>query len=256
MFEEEREQFRKNYQLCRLGFGITAVGLVLASIESVLGLFGKLQPHFFLSLRDSPWYVWLETPITWCPLIGVSLLRGSWDQPSWRRRANLLLMLCLVDLGLWFFSRGESLGLQFGNIGHGWLRLHTREALNWSQFALLSSLSGVYLAHLGIEQARDSDKATRSMVVTGAALWMILFCQQTNWAAGWPLQPRRFVGLEWFLIHHGWSLIRTIILLQVTGLVISAAQQTSHALDEMAREDQANDPFGPYSKQQAGYELR
>jgi hypothetical protein len=248
MFEEEREQLRKNYQLCRLGFGIISVGLVLACLDSLLGLFGRLQPHFFTSLRDSLWYQWLDTPITWCPLIGVSLLRGSWDQTSWRRRSSLLLIMCLVDLGLWFFSRGESIGLRFGNVGHGWLRGHIGEALGWSEFALLSSLSGVYLAHLGIEQARDSDKATRSMVVTGAALWMILFCQQTNWAAGWPLQQRRFMGLEWFLLMHGWSLIWTITLIQVTGLVISAARQTSHALEEMNREDQASDPFGDSAK--------
>jgi hypothetical protein len=256
MFEEEREQLRRNYQLCRLGFGVTAVGLVLACIESLLHLFGRLQPVFLSTLTDSPWYQWLETPITWCPLIGVSLLRGSWDQSSWRRRASLLLVLCLGLLGLWFFSRGESLGLLFGHVGHGWFRRHAREALDWSKIALLSSLAGAHLVHLGVEQARDSDKATRSTIVTGAALWMILFCQQTNWAAGWPLQRRRFGGLEWYLLQHGWLLIWTITLIQVTGLVISAARQTSHALDEMDREDRANDPFGPYSGERAAAKLR
>jgi len=252
MFDEEREQLRKNYQLCRLGFGITAAGLVLACFDSLLGLFGKLQPHFFLSLRNSLWYQWLDTPIAWCTLIGVSLLRGSWNQTSWRRRSGLLLVMCLVDLGLWFFSRAESLGLQFGHVGHGWLRGHIAEALGWSEFALLSSLSGVYLVHLGVEQARDSDKATRSMAVTGAALWMILFCQRTNWAAGWPLQERPVIGLEWNMLEYGWQLVWTIILIQVTGLVISAAQQTSGVLQEMDREDQANDPFGTLSKEPAG----
>ncbi len=254
MFDQEREQLRKNYQLCRLGFGITAAGLVLACFDSLLGLIGSLQPHFLLSVTRSFWYQWLGTPIAWCTLIGVSLLRGSWDQTSWHRRSGLLLVMCLVDLGLWFFQRAESLGLQFG---HLWLRGHIGEALGWSEFALLSSLSGVYLVHLGIEQARDSDKATRSMVVTGAALWMILFCQRTNWAAGWPLQERQVRGLEWIMLSYGWQLVWTIILIQVTGLVISAARQTSHVLEEMDREDQANDPFGPYfySKEQIGAKL-
>jgi hypothetical protein len=252
MFEEEREQLRKNYQLCRWGFGITAVGLVLACIDSLLGFFGRLQPHFLVSLIDSAWYQWLDTPITWCPLIGVSLLRGSWDQVSWRRRSGLLLVMCLVDLGLWFLDRGETLGVQFGPVSHAYLRIHLGQALGWSEFALLSSLSGVYLAHLGIEQARDTDKATRSMVVTGAALWMILFCQQTNWAAGWPLKPRPFRGLEWILLQHGWHLIWTITLIQVTGLIISAARQTTHVLEELDREDQANDPFGPTSAWEVG----
>jgi hypothetical protein len=252
MFEEEREQLRKNYQLCRLGFGITAIGLGLACFESLLDLFGRLQPHLFLSIRESLWYEWLDTPIAWCPLIGVSLLRGSWEQTSWRRRSGLLLVLCLVDLGLWFFARGEALGLPLGHDENGWLRKHIGEALGWSEFALLSGLSGVYLVHLGIEQARDSDKATRSMVVTGAALWMILFCQRTNWAAGWPLQQRRVMGLEWIMLYYGWQLVWTIILIQVTGFVISAARQTRHALEEMDREDQANDPFGPGSKEPTG----
>jgi len=255
MFDQEREQLRKNYQLCRVGFGIVAVGLGLACFEALLDLFGRLQPHFLLSIRESPWYQWLATPITWCPLIGVSMLRGTWDQTSWRRRSGLLLVMCLVDLGLWFFERGESLGLQFGNVGHFWLRRHIGEALGWAEFALLSSLSGVYLVHLGVDQARDSDKATRSMIVTGAALWMILFCQQTNWAAGWPLHPRRIMAVEWIMLHYGWQLVWTIVLLQVTGLVISAARLSSHALQEMDREDQANDPFGPPSKQKAGGDL-
>jgi hypothetical protein len=255
MFEEEREQFRKNYRLCRLGFGIIAVGLVTACAANLVTLFGHLQPHFFLTVQDSAWFQSLVTPITWCSMIGVSLLRGSWDQRGWRRRTNLLLAISVVHLGLWFFSRGESMGLQFGQLGHGWLREHLRQALGWSKFALLSSLCGLYLAHLGIDQARDSDKATRSMVVTGAALWMILFCQQTNWAAGWPLQPRRFMGLEWFLLQHGWTLIWTITLIQVTGLVISAAGHSRIALDEMDREDRANDPFGPSSPPKVGAKM-
>ena len=61
--------------------------------------------------------------------------------------------------------------------------------------ALLSSLAGDYLVHLGVENARESDKLTRSMTVTGALVWLLFVCQQTNWAA-WPLaapepaQPR------------------------------------------------------------------
>jgi hypothetical protein len=165
------------------------------------------------------------------------------------------MVMCLVDLGLWFFARSESLGLQFGRLGHIWLRDHIGEALGWAEFALLSSLCGVYLVHIGIEQARDSDKATRSMIVTGAALWMILFCQRTNWAAGWPLQQRRIMGLEWIMLYYGWQLVWTIVLIQVTGLVISAARQSSHVLEEMDRQDQANDPFGPHSKGEADGKL-
>ena len=50
--------------------------------------------------------------------------------------------------------------------------------------ALLSSLAGDYLVHLGRRKRRESDKLTRSMTVTGALVWMLFVCQQTNWAAG------------------------------------------------------------------------
>jgi hypothetical protein len=72
-------------------------------------------------------------------------------------------------------------------------------------------------------------------------VWMLLFCQQTNWGGGWPLRPRPRPGVEGLLLHHGSMLIWAITLIQVTALVISAVRQTSHVLEEMDREDQDHD---------------
>ena len=114
------------------------------------------------------------------------------------------------------------------------------QALGWAEVTLLSSLSCDYLVHLGVEHARESDKSIRSMAATGAMVWMLLFCQQTDWGAGWPLRPRR-VGLEGQLLRHGSVLIYTITLIQVTALVVSAVRQSSRVLEEMDREDQDHD---------------
>ena len=143
-------------------------------------------------------------------------------------------------------SRGEELGLHAGDIGHEWLRHIVREAMSWGRMALLSSLAGDYLVHLGVENARESDKLTRSMTVTGALVWMLFVCQQTNWAV-WPLQMRGFNNLESVLLLHGFSLIYTITLIQVTALVISAARQSTVVLAEMDREDQEDDLLRPQS---------
>jgi hypothetical protein len=243
MFDPERDQIRKTYQLCRMGFAINAMALVLACFSSLLGLFINFEPMLLVWVRDAPWFQWLDAPIVWGCLIGTTLLWGRWDNPSWQRRSGLLLVMCLVDIGLWFVASGETLGLHFGEIGHRWLRGQIGEALGWAEFTLLSSLSCDYLVHLGVEHARDSDKSIRSMAATGAMVWMLLFCQQTDWGAGWPLRPRPMMrgGVDGMLLRHGSMLIWAITLIQVTALVISAVRQTSRVLGEMDREDQDHD---------------
>ena len=116
------------------------------------------------------------------------------------------------------------------------------DALGWGEFALISSLTCDYLVHLGVDHARESDKSTRSMAATGAMVWMLFFCQRTNWRAGWPLQVAAQIrGLDGMLLFHGFTLIWTITLIQVTALVISAVRQSTDVLDEMDREDQEHD---------------
>ena len=142
----------------------------------------------------------------------------------------------MADLVLWFVQKGEVLGLHGGDVGHEHLRYLLRHAMSWGRMALLSSLAGDYLVHLGIENASESDKLTRSMTVTGTLVWMLFVLQQTNWAV-WPLVRAGRLNLESALLLHGCTLIYAITLIQVTALVISAARQSTVALAEMDRED-------------------
>jgi len=244
MFDLEREQHRKTYEICRLGFAITAVALALACFTSVLDLFSFFQRDLAIWIHNLPWYQWLNTPIVWGSLIGTTLLWGRWNHVSWQRRAGLLLFMCLIDVVLWFVERGDAMGVHVGDVGHRWLRESMGAVLGWGEFALLSSLSCDYLVHLGVEHASDSDKSTRSMIATGALVWMLFFCQQTDWGAGWPLRHRPPArNLEAILLVYGFSLIWTITLIQVTALVISAVRQSSYVLNEMDREDLEQDPL-------------
>jgi hypothetical protein len=243
MMDLEHEQFRKNYEVCRVGFAFLSVALVIACFPTLLELFWSFNPHLFRRIILSGWYSWLDLPIVWGSLIGATLLWGRWDQVSWQRRSGLFLVMCLADAVLWFLEHGSALGRGEIAIDHDWLRSNLGHALGWAEFALLASLSSDYLVHLGVEQARETARSARSMTATGAVLWMLLFCERTDWAAGWPLQPRPIRALETLMLMHGSILIWAITLMQVTALMISATRQSRHVLEEMEREDQAVDPL-------------
>ena len=110
MFDTEREQLRKTYQLCRFGFGSYGAALLVASMCAVIDLLCVFRLEQVRWIVSQPWYQWLDTPIVWFRLIGAILLWGRWDQKSWQRRTGLLLALCMADLVLWFVAEGRGAG--------------------------------------------------------------------------------------------------------------------------------------------------
>lgn len=242
----EREQLRRTYEVCRMGFGILSAALVLACFTSVMPLLRHFYPGLYSQITAAAWYRWLGVPITWGSLLGVITLWGRFDHPGWQPRMGLLLVMSLADAGLWFLEHGEALGIADGNFGHEWLLGHVGEALGWAEFALLAGLSSEYLEHLGEDHARESGRATRSMAATGAVLWLLMFCDRTDWRAGWPIMPRPFFrAIEEYLLYQASILLWAITLFQVTALVIAATNRSTWVLREMQREDESGDPFGP-----------
>jgi len=241
--EQERDQQRQTYQFCRLGFAIQAFALVLACVTSLLHLmflFGG-RALALLVINTRVWR-WIDVPIIWGSLIGAYLFWGRWKDRGWQRRAGLLLVMCLVDTTLWFLEHGADLGLR-EQIGHEWLREQLGQALGWAEFTLIASLACDFMAHLGVDQAPEAGKATRSLAATGAVIWMILFFERTAWNQGWPLIGQQIHNLEGLLLYMGSSMIWTITLIQVTALTIAATRQATRVLVEMEREDQQLDQF-------------
>jgi hypothetical protein len=237
MIDLDREHLRKTYQLCRTGFFILAASLVPTCIITLLAMVGLLGDWgLFQRVVKSPWHDWTSTLCAWGSLVGTMLLWGRWEHQSWHRRTGFLLLMSLVDMVLWFMEQGE--GEAQGQFS--WFRHNLGQALGWAEFALLASLSGDYLVHLGLDHAEDSAKSTRSLAATGAVIWMLQFCESTNWDAGWPLQPR-VIGPHGWLLFLGAQLIWTITLIQVTALIIAAFRQSNRTLEQMAREDQDHD---------------
>ena len=97
--------------------------LVLACLTSLLALsvpFGGLP--LLLWLKNMAWWRWHDAPVVWGTLVGSYLLWGRWKERGWQRRAGLLLLMCGVDLALWFLDHMQHLGLYEGEVGHQWLR--------------------------------------------------------------------------------------------------------------------------------------
>jgi hypothetical protein len=241
----ERDKQRQTYQLCRLGFAILSISLLIACSTSILALIAQFGGRSFVAwVISMPGWRWVGAPIVWGCLIGTYLLWGRWNEPGWQRRTGLLVVMNLVDVVLWALDHGNDLGLRLEDVGHRWFRTNLGEALGWAEFALMASLASDVVAHLGVEQAREAGKSTRSLAAAGAVVWMILFCHCTIWKRGWPLQgPRNDRSLETMLLYLGSTMIWTIALIQVTALSLAAVRETSRVLDEMDREDRNEDIF-------------
>lgn len=246
--DQERDQERHTYAICRAGFGILSFALLLACLTTILSLTGLFMIRFPLGrlTKTAIWH-WRDVPIVWGSLLGCYLLWGRWSHAGWQRRSGLLVMMCLVDTILWFLDHGGELGLYFTEVGHEWLRGELGVALGWAEFALIASLAGDLMAHLGVEQAPEAGKATRSLAATGAVVWLLFFFEQTAWHLRWPLKQRGIGSIEAYLLFLGYNMIWTITLIQVTALTIATSRQAGRVLAEMEREDQDDDLLKPPS---------
>jgi len=248
----EREQERKTYRLCRVGFAILSFSLVVACLTTLLTLPRHFGGRGFLpGLHGMAFWQWVDAPVVWGSLVGTYLLWGRWDHPSWQRRSGLLVVMGTIDVVLWLIEHGSALGLRTDEIGHVWLRNNLGQALGWAEFALMASLSCEVLVHLGLTQAAETGKATRSLAGAGATVWMLFFCEITNWHV-WPLVMRRLT-LPAVLLDLGSTMIWTITLIQVTALTLATTRQCAVVLAEMDREDAENDPLKSASEKDSRF---
>ena len=242
MIEQRYDDYLKTYRLSRSGFLFLAIGLVPAAILQVLVIVGQVgDRRITFWLQQAPWLDWVSTLTTWSILIGVTLLWGRWENPSWQRRTSLLMTMCLIDVAIWFLDLGDPQGLG----DSAWFRGQVGYALGWAEFALLASLSGDYLTHLGLEQAEESAKSTRSLAASGAMIWLLLFCESANLRDGWPIRPNAQIPQQTLLLSLGAHLISTVCLIQVTAMVVAAFRQTDRQVRDMAAEhrDREDDLF-------------
>jgi hypothetical protein len=243
---------RWKYRLCGAGFALTALALGLLGLSGGLDLVMMFtgDPAVGGLVRHPLWTWLVGAPITWGSLIGSYLLWGRWREPRWQRRAGLLVLMNATDLLFWILDHGDDLGLGFGRVGHGWLRMHISMALGWAELALFAGLAGDFSAHLGKREAPDAARAARSFSGVGAVVWLFWFLKHTNWIH-WPLVSRRFIGLNTYLLMAGTTLLQALTALQVTLLCVLASRQAGQIVRELTAKANSADPLRSRSEADA-----
>lgn len=240
MIEQRYDDYLKTYRLSRTGFLFLTIGLAPLALLQVLIIVGEVlvgDRQIEMWLQQSTWLDWLPTLATWSTLIGSTLLWGRWDNPSWQRRTSLLMAMCLIDVGIWFLDLGDPQGVG----DWAWFRTQFGNALGWAEVALLASLSGDFLTHLGVEQADESARSTRSLAASGALIWLLLFCETANLHDGWPIKPKARIPRQTLLLDLGTNLIGIICLIQVAALVVAAFHQSDRQVREMEVDDRVRE---------------
>jgi hypothetical protein len=239
----ERDDFehRTRYRLCRAGFALSALGLALMSLDSAcfLALLFTQRWELLQVLRSPAWDWTVGVSITWATLLGPYLLWGRWSEPHWQRRAGLLVVLNLIDVGYWVLRHGKLFGLRQGDMPHPWLLMMLILGSSWVQFGLFASLAADVSAHLGVKTAPEAGQRARALAGSGWALWLLALLQMTRWNR-WPLVqiPSALGQLLWT----GLTFLRAVAAFQAAALCLTACRACAEILREFDRADRTFEP--------------
>jgi hypothetical protein len=240
--EWELHDPRRPYRVCRRGFALMALGLGLLCLSNVASLgftFGMFPAYGHLrGLRAWTWGI--DFPITAATFLGSLMLLRCWPVPSWNRRAGMLALMNAVDLGTWFLTRSDELGLGLasGILAHGWLIQLATLGLGWFELMLGASLAADVSAHLWNTHAGAAGRGAQVTSLVGAVLWAVLVVTRTDWDR-WPIVPRR--DAEWALLMLLQTLLQALATFQLTALCLYASRQCHHYVREWDRRDTSHE---------------
>jgi hypothetical protein len=236
----ERDEAKRRYMLCRLGFALTSLGLGLLFIDQIVVLSFMFTFHPDIrAVLQSEWWDWgVGAPITWSTLIGAYLLWGRQRDPVWQRQAGVLVILNFVDFGFWSLRHANGLGFNIPEMGHPWLVYNITQGTGWIENILFASLASELMARVGKTDAAEAGMGARSLAWIGTLFWLMSFVFLTNWSH-WPLVPLR--GRDLRFAQMGTDLLSTIASFQVTCLTVAASRYCGQVLAAMRKEEQADD---------------
>jgi hypothetical protein len=244
--EQERERQRRSYSASWIGFALITLMFVVSTLFQCANLLLMLSGQFrnvgnLLGIDSFDFYY--STFRTWTRLLGCLMLWSAWNEPSWRRRSGLLVMMSMADVVLWSTEHGVRLGFLEGAPGHDFFRQSLYLALGWPRFALFASLAANFAEHVGYARAGEFAKAVIRTSMTGGIVWFLYFLYAIDWTRPWPLVARRF-DHDLILLYLSFIVLSTMCLVQSTLLCALATRSAGMALREMRNEDKrAHDPW-------------
>lgn len=234
----ERDRLRTRLRLCQAGFLLSSIGLGMLCFE--LACFwgaGLTRQREVWQIVHSAWWNWIfGATIPWATLIGSYFFWGRSTDPSWQRRAGMLVLMNGIDVCSWFLEYGHALGLGLGPPRLNWLQWQLTSALGWLEFILFASLAADILRELGNPGAAEREATARWLSTVGLLLWLLLFIGCTNWKGGWPLR-----GFQPLLGMLATGFLQIVTAFQVTVLSLAAGRQCARVRSKMDHEDEEHE---------------
>lgn len=222
----ERDRLRNRLRLCQVGFVLSSIGLGLLCFNEACSWGSRIfgQRELWEIVNSRWWSLFFGAAIPWTTLIGSYFFWGRSADPSWQRRAGLLVIMNGIDAYTWFLMYGHAFGLGVAPAGPNWLLFELSNVLGWVEFMLFASLAADMLRELGNPAAAEQEAATRWLSTVGLVLWILLFVAFSSWG-GRP--PRNFRILRDVLLAAAFVRIATSF--QVTVLAVAAGRQCARA---------------------------
>lgn len=238
------EDHLRRYRLCRGGFALIAVAAGVMTLDSAGHVAFLLSFHreLFEFFNGPRWVWWAGTTIAWSGLLGSCLLWGRWDEPHWRRRANLLVMLALASLGLWLLRHGVSLGLLEVEAPWPSVRNHLSFGVRLAWLWLTIGLTSDVALHLGRSEADEARTTLYGVALAAGTVWALLMLHEWN---GLGRGRFRITPLYW-LLFLGTAALRGLTGFFLTVLALLTARESGLLARQLQIDARHDDLFAPH----------
>ncbi len=240
------ESQRPRYFLCSLGFGFLGVSFVLLTIGTATPIIGFLTDNqAFLAAVNRPWWTFVvNLPMSYGALIGAYLVWGRWTDPSWQRRAGLLLLMNLIDAVSATLLESRALGFDAGLEPDSYLIGLITGIFAWLEFYLSASLAAEIAAQLARPTLADAGRLSERIALIALVIWVLFHGLRTDWSIWPPVQPR-IQSLEELFIYLGLNCARILCGAQVATLCLIAAAHCRRTWRELGDAESKFDPQDP-----------
>lgn len=211
------------------GFGLSAIGLALLSVDSGLELAFILSfaPELRKLLVHPVWYLGVGGTITMLTFLGAYLIWLRIPTSAWARASTLLMIMNLGHVVLWLVEHHPELGLPDQRMQHRWLRVQVSQVMNWTEFlcwiVLFRELVKEARASADVELVDRSFRVYPGFVWLGTVVAVAVAAGLTDWSAGWPLRRVVLKPLDSLMLATLTTMLTFAASLQMTVLCVRAS---------------------------------